>query len=51
MNPNIMLAILEAKKVITAEEAKEISDYISTGVQSSNYRDAQDVIKKVLSSK
>jgi hypothetical protein len=48
VNLNLILALLEAKKVITHEEAEEVSGYLERGIQSSYYKDAQATIKKLL---
>lgn len=48
MNLNIILAILEQKGIITEDEANKLADHISIATQSSYYKDAQEVIKKLL---
>jgi hypothetical protein len=50
VNLNIILALLEHKKVITKDEADEVSGYLERGIQSSYYKDAQAAIKKLLGS-
>lgn len=48
MNYNIIFAILEHKGIITEDEAIKLSDHISIATQSSYYKDAQEVVKKLL---
>lgn len=51
MNPNLLLATLEHKGIITEEEASKLSEYIATSTQSTIYKDAQAAIKKLLDEK
>lgn len=48
MNHNLILAILEQKGIITEEEANKLADHLQVATQSSYYRDAQEVVKKLL---
>lgn len=48
MNLNIILAILEHKGIITEDEANKLADHLQVATQSSYYKDAQAVVKKLL---
>lgn len=51
MNQNLLLAILEAKDLITEDQANALAEYLSSGVQSMYYKDAQAAVKKILDKK
>jgi uncharacterized Zn finger protein len=48
MNPNILLAVLEQKAIITEEEAEKLAEHLANATQSAYYKDAQNVVKKLL---
>jgi len=51
MNLNALLAVLEYKEIITGEEAQELTEHFANGIQSVHYKDAQEVVKKILADK
>ena len=46
---NMIIALLEEKLVITAKEGKELADKISSSMLPSDYKEAQKLLKKMLS--
>lgn len=51
MNLNVLLAVLEHKAIITEEEAKKLAEHLQSGIQSVNYKDAFEQVKKLLDKK
>lgn len=47
-NQNILLALLEIKKVITRKEAEKIAEFLATNVIPSHYKDAVAAVKEAL---
>lgn len=48
MNPNIFLALLERKGIITREEALAVADHVNTSAQSTYYVDAYKVLEEFI---
>lgn len=51
MNINLLLAVLEYKELITEEQALELAENFSKGIQSAHYKDAQATVKSILADK
>jgi hypothetical protein len=45
MNPNIILAILERKGIITQDEALATAEHVANNPQSTYYGDAQEAVR------
>lgn len=48
MNPNVILAVLQRKGIITETEAQAVSDYVATSPQSLYYPDAYRSIEELI---
>jgi hypothetical protein len=48
MNPNVLLAVLQHKAVISAEEAEKLAEHLKSGIQSVEYKDEYERVKKLL---